>query len=693
MRIRPHFAALLVTLLMTTIAHSDEGMWTFNNLPLKTLKEKYGFEPRNTGWFDHLRLASVRFNSGGSGSFVSPDGLVMTNHHVGADTLQKISTKDKDFYKDGFLAKTHADEVKSPDLELNVLLTIEDVTDRVQAAVKEGMSDAEATVARRKATAAIESESKKKSGLRSDVVTLYQGGQYHLYTYKTYTDVRLVMAPEFDIAFFGGDPDNFEYPRYDLDVCFFRAYENDKPVKVEHYLKWSGAGSKEGDLVFVAGHPGKTNRLNTVAHLHYLRDAGYPLQLDFLFAKERFLQEFGKTGPEPLRQSKEDLFGFQNSRKARVGGLGGLKDEAFMASKAESEQALRGRIKSDPKKQAKYGAAWDKITSAQATAKEILKPYNFLERGLAFDAQTFHVARSLLRLAEESEKPNGERLKEYRDSARPSLELALFSEAPVYPEYETAKLAHSLAYWKKITPDDPRIAKVLQGRTPEEAAKALVGGSKLADVSVRKKLAEGGARALADSDDSMIKLAKLVDADARALRKRREEEVEGVEASQYALIAKAIFEDQGDTVYPDATFTLRLAFGTVKGYSVDGKSIAPYTTIGGAFEHAAKHGNTPPYELPPSWIDSKKDGRLNLATPLDFVCTADIIGGNSGSPVVNREGEVVGLIFDGNIQSLVLDFGFEEKVARAVSVDSRAIVEALKTIYRADGLVKELTGK
>ena len=686
------FAALLAVSFMTTPAHSDEGMWVFNNLPLKTLKANYGFEPPK-GWADHLRLASVRFNSGGSGSFVSPDGLVMTNHHVGADTLQKISTKDKDFYKDGFLAKTKADEVKSPDLELNVLIGIEDVTDRVNAGIKDGMSDADATVARRKATAAIESESKTKSGLRSDVVTLYQGGQYHLYTYKTYTDVRLVMAPEFDVAFFGGDPDNFEYPRYDLDVCFFRAYENDKPVKVEHYLKWSAGGSKEGDLVFVAGHPGKTNRLNTTAHLQYLRDTGFPLLLDFLFGKEQFLQDFGKLGPEHLRQSKEDLFGIQNSRKARVGGLGGLRDESFMAAKAESEQALRGRIKSDPKKQAKYGAAWDKITYAQTTAKEILKPYNFLERGLAFDAQTFQVARSLLRLAEESDKPNGERLKEYRESARPSLELALFSQAPIYPEYETDKLAHSLAFWKKTTPNDPRIEKVLQGRSPEEAAKALVGGSRLADVSVRKKLAEGGSHAMAESDDSMIKLARLIDADARALRKRREEEVEGVEASQYALIAKAIFEDQGDTVYPDATFTLRLAFGTVKGYSVGGKSIAPYTTIGGAFEHAAKHGNKPPYELPPSWFDAKKDGRLNLATPLDFVCSADIIGGNSGSPVVNRDGEVVGLIFDGNIQSLVLDFGFEDKVARAVSVDSRAIVEALKTVYRADGLVQELTGK
>ncbi len=694
MRLRYTFAALTAMLVLCAggVVCADEGMWVFNNLPLKTLKDKYGFEPTRA-WIDQLRLSAVRFNSGGSGSFVSADGLVMTNHHVGADTLQKISTKDKDFYKDGFLAKTKAEEVKAPDLELNVLIGIEDVTDKVNAEIKDGLTDAEVADARRKATAKIEADSKKKTGLRSDVVTLYQGGQYHLYTYKTYTDVRLVMAPEFDIAFFGGDADNFEYPRYDLDVCFFRAYENNKPVKVDHYLKWSPNGSKEGDLIFVAGHPGRTNRLNTLSHLQYLRDTGYPLQLQFLFDKERFLSDFGKKSPEAFRQSKEDLFGVQNSRKARVGGLGGLKDEAFMNHKAETEQGLRGRIKDDPKKQAKYGPAWDKITYAEATAAEIIKPFNFLERGLAFDAQQFQIARALVRLAEESTKPNGERLREYRDSARPSLELALFSEAPVYPEYEKAKLAHSLAYWKQVSPDDPRIEKVLKGRTPEEAANQLIDGSKLADVAVRKKLAEGGSQAIAQSDDAMIKLARLIDADARALRKKREEQVEGVEASQYALIAKAIFEDQGNKVYPDATFTLRLAFGTVTGYTVDGKTVPAYTTIGGAFEHAEAHGNKPPYELPPSWIQAKKDGRLNLKTPLDFVSTADIIGGNSGSPVVNKDNEVVGLIFDGNIQSLVLDFGYEDKVARAVSVDSRAIVEALKSVYRADDLVRELTGK
>ena len=672
--------------------HADEGMWVFNNLPLERLKEKYGFEP-TPEWIEHLRSSAVRFNSGGSGSFVSADGLVMTNHHVGADMLQKISTKEKDYYKEGFLAKTHAEEVKAPDLELNVLVGIEDVTDRVNAAVKPGMDDAAASIARRGAMATIEKESLEKTGLRSDVVTLYQGGQYHLYTSKKYTDVRLVLAPEFDAAFFGGDPDNFEFPRYDLDVCFFRAYEDDKPARPEHYLKWSPDGSKDGDLVFVAGHPGRTSRLNTVAHLEYLRDVAFPLTLELLHDREAFLLDYGKRGDEQARQSKEDLFGYQNSRKARMGGLKGLKDEALMARKAKAENELRERIKADPEKQAAYGAAWDKIAEAQKVAARIARKNSLLERGFAFDSQLFQIARTLVRLAEESGKPNPDRLREYRDSALESLKLSLFSDAPIYPEYETAKLAHSLAFWKKSMPDDPLVERVLRGRTPEQAAEELVEGTKLADISVRKSLAEGGKEALEASDDPMIKLAQVVDADARAVRKESEDQVEGTQTAQYALIAKAIFEDQGASVYPDATFTLRLAFGTVKGYESDGKTIPPFTDIGGAFEHAQAHGNTPPYQLPPSWFEAKEDGRLKLDTPLNFVSTADIIGGNSGSPVVNRDNEVVGLIFDGNIESLVLDFAYDDRVARAVSVDSRGIMEALRSIYRAEALVEELTGK
>jgi hypothetical protein len=697
MRFPPALGFVLVMLSLASLAmsasvHADEGMWVFNNLPLAQLKARYGFEPP-PGWADHLRSSAVRFNNGGSGSFVSADGLIMTNHHVGADTLSKLSTPTKDYHRDGFFARGYDEEVKAPDLELNVLAGIEDVTARVNEGVPSGMDDARAGEVRRRAMAQIEKEATDKNGLRNDVVTLYQGGQYHLYSYKKYTDVRLVFAPEFDIAFFGGDPDNFEYPRYDLDMCFFRAYEGGKPAKLEHFLKWSPAGSKDGELIFVAGHPGRTDRLNTVASLEYLRDAAFPFLLDYLKRKEAFLLAFSHNGEEAARQAKEDLFSVQNSRKARVGGLEGLRDAAFMGRKARAESELRSRIKAAAKSNEGGDAAWDRIAEAQKTAARIVKPYSYLERGWAFDSTLFDIARKLVRLAEERTKPNSDRLKEYRESGLKSLELELFSPAPIYPVFEASKLAHSLAEWKRAMPDDPLVERVLHGRSPGEAARQLVTETKLADVDVRRRLAEGDKGAILASHDPMIKLALAVDAEARAVRKTREDEIEGVEAANYATIAKAIFDVKGDAVYPDATFTLRLAFGVVKGYEFDGKAIPPFTTIGGAFQHAGSHGNSPPYELPPSWIKARNSEKLQLDTPLNFVSTADIIGGNSGSPVVNRDNQVVGLIFDGNIQSLVLDFGYDDRQARAVSVDSRGIIESLRSIYHAERLVQELTGR
>jgi peptidase S46-like protein len=682
--------AISVTSAVTV--HADEGMWVFNNLPLAHLKARYGFEPP-AGWADHLRSAAVRFNSGGSGAFVSANGLIMTNHHIGADTLAKLGTKDHDYYRDGFFAHSYEEETKSPDLELNVVMGIEDVTARVNRAVAPGTNDALAAEARRKATAAIEQEATEKNGLRNDVVTLYQGGLYHLYTYKKYTDVRLVFAPEFDIAFFGGDPDNFEYPRYDLDVCFFRAYEDGKPAKIEHYLKWSPAGAKEGELVFVAGNPGRTDRLNTVASLLYLRDVEFPLRLDMLESREAFLLAYGRRSHEASRHSKEELFTIQNSRKSRIGGLLGLRDQAFMARKVRDEAELRTRVQSSAAGPRGAGVAWEKITAAKKVAAKIASAYFYHERGYAFDSELFTIARTLVRLANEKTKPNSDRLKEFRDSAMKSLELELFSEAPIYAEFEEARLAESLGHWKLRIPDDPLLEQVFAGRSPAEAARQVVGGSKIADVTVRRMLADGGVAAIEKSDDPMIKLALLVDPAARAVRKVREDQVEGPEDVSYAQIAKANFELKGDAVYPDATFTLRLAFGVVKGYKLGAETIPPFTTLEGAFAHAKYHGDKPPYQLPKSWHDARAAGRLGLEVPFNFVSTADIIGGNSGSPVVNRDNEVVGLIFDGNIQSLVLDFGYDDRVARAVSVDSRGIIEALQAVYGAGRLVTELTGR
>jgi hypothetical protein len=686
-------ALLAANLAISVSVHADEGMWVFNNLPLEQLKARYGFEPQS-GWAEHLRSAAVRFNNGGSGAFVSAEGLIMTNHHVGADTLAKLGTATKDYYRDGFLARGYDEEAKAPDLELNALVAIEDVTERVNGEVTPGMDDAKAGVVRRTAMAQIEKESTDRNGHRNNVVTLYQGGQYHLYTYKKYTDVRLVFAPEFDIAFFGGDPDNFEYPRYDLDVCFFRAYEDGKPAKIEHFLKWSKDGSKEGELVFVAGHPGRTDRLNTLASLEFMRDVELPMRLNYLRDKEAFLLEYGRRGSEAYRQAKEELFSVQNSRKARIGGLEGLHDASFMKRKGDAENELRSKIQaSSTNHRDGRAAAWDKVAGAQKVAATILKPYYYLERGFAFDSDLFAIARMLVRMAAEKTKPNTERLEDFRESSLTSLEFKLFSEAPIYPEFDEARLAHSLAQWKKLMSEDPLVARVLHGRSAAEVAKQLVEGSRLVDVPVRRMLAAGGLAAIEASDDTMIKLALAVDADARAVRKIHEDQVEGVERTNYALIAKSLFDEKGAAVYPDATFTLRLAFGTVKGYEFAGREIPPFTTIGGAFGHAKAHGDKPPYELPKTWFIARDSGRLKLETPLNFVSTADIIGGNSGSPVVNRDNEIVGLIFDGNIQSLVLDFGYDDRAARAVSVDSRAIIEALRSIYQADRLVMELTGQ
>jgi len=680
--------ALVVSPFFTALVAADEGMWLFNNPPKKILEEQYGFEP-SAEWLVHLQQASIRFNSGGSGSFVSSEGLVMTNHHVGADTLQKISTRERDYLKTGFYARTRSEEVRSPDLELNVLMSVEDVTARINAAVKPGMAPAEAFQARRAAMNTVEKESLDKTGLRSDVITLYQGGQYHLYRFKKYTDVRLVFAPEQAIAFFGGDPDNFEYPRFDLDICFFRVYEDGKPAKVPHSLKWSARGPGDGELVFVSGHPGRTDRLNTVAHLEFLRDALYPRLLDRLFRREVLLSTYSERSRENARRARDELFGYQNSRKARLGGLAGLQDPAIMDRKRAEEKQFRAAVDRDPKLKAAYGGAWDEVVAALRTWKPIYNKMVLLEQGSAFNTDYLGIARTLVRLAEESTRPNAQRLREYRESNLDSLKQMLFSEAPIYDDLETLKLADSLSMFMEMAgADDPLVKQVLAGKSPTERAAELVRGTKLRDVAERKKLAEGGLKAVQESQDPMIALARLVDAPARQVRKTYEEKVDEPLRQAYAKIADARFARLGAGVYPDATFTLRLAFGTVKGYTELGRAVPPWTTIAGAYGRAAEHDNKPPFDLPQSWLDRK--ARLDLATPMNFVCTADIIGGNSGSPVVNRHGELVGIIFDGNLQSLVLDYIYTEEQARAVSVHSAAIVEALRKVYDAGNLADEL---
>jgi hypothetical protein len=678
---------LLPALLACSVLLADEGMWLYTNPPLQQLA-KYKFTP-TPAWLEHMQKSSVRFNNGGSGSFVSANGLVMTNHHVAADCIHKLSTKEKDLSKNGFQAGSPAEERPCADLELNVLMSTEDVTSRVNGAVSAGASPEAAQKARNAAINAIEKESLDKTGLRSDVVTLYNGGQYHLYRYKRYTDVRLAFAPELASAFFGGDPDNFEFPRYNLDVAFLRVYENKKPAVIDHYLKWSKEGAKENELVFVSGHPGKTDRLNTVRHLEFMRDKINPTSLDVLRRREVLLKSWSEKGAENARRAQDYLFGIQNSRKARLGMLAGLQDPSIMDQKRADEVKLKAAVLKSPDMKSKYGDAWDEVAKRIESYGQLYNEHYLLERGHAFYSKLFYIARDLLRNAQEAKKPNAERLREYTESAQASLQLALFSEAPIYEDLEIVKLGDSLSMMVEwMGADQELVKKVLNGKSPAERATELVRGTKLHDVAFRKKLAEGGLAAVEASNDPLIQLARLVDPPARKLRTAFDTTVEEPLKQAYGKLAQARFSAYGPSVYPDATFTLRLAFGQAKGYIENGKQVPWSTTIGGTFAHAADHGYKDPYNLPKSWLD-KKD-QLNLNTPFNFVSTADIIGGNSGSPTVNRNGEVVGIIFDGNMHSLVLDYIYTDEQARAISVHSAGILEALRKVYGATAIVTEL---
>jgi hypothetical protein len=681
--------ALAALVVGAAATRADEGFWPFNAIPRAAIKKAYGVEVTDA-WLDHLQRSSVKFG-GASGSFVSPDGLVMTNHHVGLGTLQKLSTPQRDLVRNGYYAKTRADELKAPDMELNVLAGIEDVTAKVNAAVKPGAAAAEAYAARRAAITTIEQESTKATGLKSEVVTLYQGALYHLYRYKRYTDVRLVFAPEFDIAFFGGDPDNFTYPRYCLDLTVFRVYENDQPAKVEHYLKWAPKGASEGEPVFTSGHPGTTQRLNTVAHLEYLRDTGLPTTLSLLERRRDVVVRYAGRGAEQARQVKDEIFGLENSLKSMRGQLGGLKDPAVMAKKATAEEALRKAVAGDPAKAKEFGDPWTAIAAARGTLPSYAMRYNLVEGGSGFTTRLFSLARTIVRLVAENAKPDAERLPEFTEARRASLDRQLYSPAPIYKEAEQAKLEDALGLLSStLGADDPVVKAALAGKSPAERAAALVGGTTLGDPAARKALVAGGASAVEASTDPLIVLARAVDAEARQLRTRYEDGVTSVERDGYSRIARAIFATQGTSAYPDATSTLRLSYGAVKGYRDNGRDIAPFTNLAGLFERQAQHGSKPPYDAPAAW-DAKKAG-LDLSTPFNLVTTNDIVGGNSGSPVVNAKGEVVGLVFDGNIQSLPGYFIYDGSVNRTVAVDARAIVAALRHVYGAGSLADEMEG-
>lgn len=685
-------AVCTTVFLATAGLNADEGMWLFNKPPTRMLKEKYGFEP-TADWLEHIQKSCVRFGRGGSASIISANGLVMTNHHVGRGQMQKLSTKERDLLDTGFYASSFDEELKCSDLEVSVLWKIDDVTERIRSVETDAMSPAEANTARQKQIANIVAEAEKDSELKCEVVTLYHGARYHLYSYKRYTDIRLVMAPDGDIAHFGGDTDNFEYPRYCLDVAFFRIYEDGKPFKTKHYLKWSKTGASEGDLVFIAGHPGRTRRQNTVDHLKYLRDVSYPSALAAMWRREVQLQTFVARSDHNAQIAGSDLSGVQNGRKAITGYLKGLHDPQILRDKIAAETELRRTISTNPEYRDKWGDPWTRIRMAYGGLRGFRDRYNALEGGDAGGRSSLmRIARTLVRLAQELPKPNEDRLREYRDSSLDGVYRRLYSSAPIYDALEINRLESGLSYLaEKFGGDDPLVTSVLANKSPRARAAELVLGTMLKDIETRKRLVEGGADAIAASTDPLIRLAYDLDPQARALRTRYEDEVEGEELSAYADIAAARFAVHGETFYPDATGSLRLALGTVGGFEEDGKQIPAFTNIAGLYErHELRHG-VEPFELPQRWIKHKGD--LDMDTPFNFISTADVIGGNSGSPTLNRRGEVVGIVFDINLYGLVWSTAYTDKQARTVHVDSRAIVEALRKVYNAKALADEIVGR
>ncbi|MBI2386356.1 MAG: S46 family peptidase [Elusimicrobia bacterium] len=681
--------AAALTVAATPQLRGDEGMWTFDNLPIKLLRDRYGFTPKQE-WIDHLRLASVRFNDGGSGAFVSKNGLVLTNHHVALGQLQKMSTPKKDYVKEGFFAKGLKGEIACPDLEVNVLVSMEDVTARVRGAVDPKASDKDQNEQRKGEISRITKASTDETGLRSDVVELYQGGEYWLYRYKKYTDMRLVMAPELQAAFYGGDSDNFTYPRFALDFAFFRVYENGKPVKIEHYLKWSKDGAADGELVFVTGHPGRTDRLDTVAQLEYARDLGLPLYLKAAAEKRADYYAYAKLGAEQQRRSKDRIFGIENAIKAVTGEYEGLLDPKLLGSLRAAEDGLRKSV-AESKDESTAGAkgSWDKIAAATKKAgdRRIQTTYR------RFDAtKVAGLANTVVRYVAEVAKPNDKRYEEFRDSALESLKFRLFSPAPMYPDMEEFFLRRALEdAVRELGENDDFVRAAIGGGEPAKVAKDLIAGTRLFDVAARRKLIEGGEKAVADSDDALIVWARKLDPVYRAQRKWYEDEIESVTVAEGNRIAKARFAVYGKSTYPDATFTLRMSYGKVAGYEQGTTLVAPFTTFYGLYDRAIGHSEKPPFDLAPRVKAAK--AKLKLGTKVNFVTTNDIIGGNSGSPIVNAKGEYVGLVFDGNIHSLVGRYAYDDARNRTVAVHSSGILEALRAVYGMGALADEVAGR
>jgi len=678
--------SLAVLFALSPAVHAAEGMWTLDNLPLDAMQAAHGFAP-DQAWLQRTMRSAVRLAGGCSGSFVSPEGLVLTNHHCIIGCIENLSSAESDLVNNGFLAAERSEEKQCPGMEINRLESTRDVTERIQTATL-GLSGQAYSEAKRAAQSKIEAEcvGEDSSRIRCDVVDLYQGGVQHLYRYARFQDVRLVFAPEYASGFFGGDPDNFNFPRYNLDMALLRVYADGKPVASSDHFPIKRAGAEEGELVMTVGHPGTTQRLLTVAQLETQRDVVLPFRLGLAFELRGLLLRFSAENAENARIAQSDLMSVENGLKARGGMVQALRAPAVMGDKQAAEQALRDWVAADPARRENYGDPWQAIESVQAAWRDLYVDYVMVESSLGFQSQHLNWASTLLRGGAERAKPDGERLREFAEAGLTGVRARLLAERPVYAEYEKLKLGWSLAKLREhLGVDHPFVRDVLGAQSPEALAAAIVDGSKLADPELRRQLWEGGAKAVAASKDPAIELARRIDPYARNLRSRYENEIQSVERQSAERLAQARFARFGTSVYPDATFSLRISHGVVQGWSEKGRSVSPFTQLGGLFERATDFD---PFKLPASWLQAKP--RLDLDARFNLVSSNDIIGGNSGSPLINAAGEVVGLIFDGNIHSLGGAFFFDPAVNRAVSVHPAAMFEALEKVYRGAHLADEI---
>lgn len=673
-----------VTLSFGPAAHADEGMWTFNNFPSKNVAQKYGFDP-SAAWLDHVRAASLRIAGGCSASFISPHGLVMTNYHCVVDCVKSLSTSQQNFVESGFAAQAPGEERKCPDFELDQLTEIRDVTSDVRGALAGKTGDA-ANMALRAETAKLQQSCGSDPRIRCDLVSLYHGGVYDLYRYKRFNDIRLVFSPEFDAGFFGGDPDNFNFPRFDFDIGLVRAYENNQPITSTDYFRWSKAGSKEGQLVFVSGNPGGTSRELTVSQLGFERDKELPDAIAGIAEYRGMLEQFIETGPEQGREAKEDEFFVANYFKVEVGRQQALVDPKFFDIKVNEEKQLRDSVRARPKL-APEEKAWDDIAQLQAERAKLNARHSEVGHNYFFQSGLLGAAINLVRIPVERAKPNGERLSEYTDQSLVERKEELLATVPYYKDLQELRLRFAFTgVQRDLGADDPFVRKMLGNESPEQLAHRLASSTHLDDVKVRESLFNGGQGAIEASNDPMIQFATLIDPDLRAVRKEYEAKIEAPTRDAAERIAKLRFAVYGTSIDPDATFTARLNFGMVKGFDdAQGRWVKPYTEFAGLYERA---NGAPPFVLPQRWLDAKS--KLSLSTPMNLSTTNDIIGGNSGSPLINQDAEIVGLIFDGNIFSLGGDYGYDPTSNRAVAVDSRALLEGLRTVYHFDRIVNEI---